>query len=101
MTEVDADRDLLAGRAVIVTGAGRGLGEAFARASGACGARVIVNDIDLPEAEGVAKSIRASGGTAIASGHSVADAGEARQLAEICIAEFGRIDGLINNAGIF
>jgi len=101
MTDVDADRDLLADRAVIVTGAGRGLGEAFARASAACGARVIVNDIDLAEAEGVAKAIRAGGGTAIASGHSVADAGEARQLAEICIGEFGRIDGLINNAGIF
>ena len=101
MTEVDADHDLLAGRAVIVTGAGRGLGEGFARACAACGAQVIVNDIDLTEAEGVAESIRGSGAAAIASGHSVADAGQARELADLCIERFGRIDGLINNAGIF
>ena len=58
----DADHDLLASRAVIVTGAGRDLGEAFARRAAACGARVIVNDVDLAEAEGVAEAIRADGG---------------------------------------
>src|SRR3546814_9405175 len=45
----DADRDLLADRAVIVTGAGRGPGEAFARHAAACGARVIVDDVDRSE----------------------------------------------------
>lgn len=97
----DADRDLLADRAVIVTGAGRGLGEAFARHAAACGARVIVDDVDLAEAEGVAEAIRADGGTAIASGLSVGEPDQARALADLCIEKFGRIDGLINNAAVF
>lgn len=104
MSEVlcpDADRDLLAGRAVIVTGAGRGLGEAFARHAAACGASVIVDDVDLAEAEGVAETIRADGGTAIACGFSVGEPDQARAIAELCMERFGRIDGLINNAAIF
>jgi NAD(P)-dependent dehydrogenase (short-subunit alcohol dehydrogenase family) len=100
-SQVDADHELLAGKAVIITGAGRGLGEAFAVHAGACGAQVVVNDIDLTEAESVARAICANGGTAIASGHSVANSGQARALAELCVERFGRIDGLINNAGIF
>jgi NAD(P)-dependent dehydrogenase (short-subunit alcohol dehydrogenase family) len=99
--DLDADRELLAGKAVVVTGAGRGLGEAFARCAALCGARIVVNDIDAAEAESVAKAIRATGGTAIVSGHSVADAEQARALVESCVEQFGRIDGLINNAGIF
>src|SRR3546814_20297950 len=97
----DADRDLLADRAVIVTGAGRGLGEAFARHAAACGARVIVNDVDLAEAEGVAEAIRADGGTAIASGLSVGEPGQARVLADLRNETFGRIDGLINHSAGF
>lgn len=95
------DRDLLAGRAVIVTGAGRGLGAAFARHAAACGASVVVNDIDLAEAEAVSEAIRANGGNAVASGVSVAQAANAEALAEQCMERFGRIDGLINNAAIF
>lgn len=104
MSEVlcpDADRDLLAGRAIIVTGAGRGLGEAFARHAAACGASVIVDDVDLTEAEAVAEQIRADGGTAVACGHSVGDPDQARAIAALCMDRFGRIDGLINNAAIF
>ncbi|MGE3744403.1 MAG: SDR family NAD(P)-dependent oxidoreductase [Sphingomonadaceae bacterium] len=98
---VDADRDLLAGRAVIITGAGRGLGEAFARHAAACGAGVVVDDVDLPEAEAVAEAIRAAGGAAVASGLSVGEPDQARALADLCIERFGRIDGLINNAAVF
>jgi NAD(P)-dependent dehydrogenase (short-subunit alcohol dehydrogenase family) len=98
---VDADRDLLAGRAVIITGAGRGLGEAFARHAAACGAGVIVDDVDLAEAEAVAEAIRADGGAAVASGLSVGEPDQARALADLCLDRFGRIDGLINNAAVF
>lgn len=98
---IDADRDLLAGKAIIITGAGRGLGEAFARHAAACGAGVIVDDVDLPEAEAVAESIRVDGGRAVASGLSVGEPDQARALADLCMERFGRIDGLINNAAIF
>ena len=101
LSNVEADSALLAGKAVIVTGAARGLGEAFARCAAACGARVVVNDIDLVEAEGVAVGIRAKGRAAIASGLSVADADQARALATLCMERLGSIDGLINNAGVF
>jgi NAD(P)-dependent dehydrogenase (short-subunit alcohol dehydrogenase family) len=98
---VDADRGLLAGRAVIVTGAGRGLGEAFARHAAACAASVVVDDVDLSEAEGVAAAIRADGGAAVACDYSVGEPDQAHALAELCLTHFGRIDGLINNAAVF
>ncbi|HEV7979959.1 SDR family oxidoreductase [Amycolatopsis sp.] len=87
-------------RAVVVTGAGRGLGAAFARHAAAAGAAVVVNDIDGELAEEVARGIRESAGNAVASAHSVADAEQADALIEQCVAEFGGIDGLVNNAGL-
>jgi NAD(P)-dependent dehydrogenase (short-subunit alcohol dehydrogenase family) len=91
---------LLEDKAVVVTGAGRGLGRAYAEQAAAAGALVIVNDIDLDEAEQVAHGIRGAGGTALASGASVADAEGAQGLIRRCVEEFGRIDGLVNNAGL-
>jgi NAD(P)-dependent dehydrogenase (short-subunit alcohol dehydrogenase family) len=91
---------VLEGRAVVITGAGRGLGREFALAVAAEGARVIVNDIDGNEAAGVVDEITARGGTAVASSHSVADPKEAAQVIDLCVSEFGRIDGLVNNAGL-
>ncbi|MCP2168789.1 SDR family NAD(P)-dependent oxidoreductase [Goodfellowiella coeruleoviolacea] len=91
---------LLQGRAVVITGAGRGLGEAYAMHSAQAGASVVVNDIDVELAEQVAERIRTFGGTAVASGHNVADPEQAAQLTEVCVTEFGRIDGLVNNAGL-
>lgn len=90
----------LDGRAVVVTGAGRGLGRAFARHAAGAGAAVVVDDVDLDLAEETAALITADGGCATASGHSVADAEEARALVELCVGEYGRIDGLVNNAGL-
>ncbi|MTD58401.1 SDR family NAD(P)-dependent oxidoreductase [Amycolatopsis pithecellobii] len=87
-------------RAVVVTGAGRGLGEAFALHLAQAGARVVANDIDVELAEQTVATIREHGGQAVASGHSVADPEQAQALVRLCVDEFGSIDGLVNNAGL-
>lgn len=92
--------DLLKGKAVVVTGAGRGLGEAFAVHAALAGASVVVNDIEGDLAEVVAKRITEEGGRAVASFQSVRDPDQASAIIERCMAEFGRIDGLVNNAGL-
>jgi NAD(P)-dependent dehydrogenase (short-subunit alcohol dehydrogenase family) len=88
-----------AGRVVIVTGAGQGLGREHALAFGAQGARVVVNDIG-DAASDVAARIRAAGGTAVASSGDVADWGYAQALVQGAVAEFGTLDALVNNAGV-
>ena len=88
----------LDGKAVIVTGAGRGLGEAYARHAAEAGARVVVNDLE--GAERVAASIADAGGEAVAHTGSVTDPAVATALVELCGSAFGRVDGLVNNAGI-
>jgi NAD(P)-dependent dehydrogenase (short-subunit alcohol dehydrogenase family) len=88
-----------AGRVVIVTGAGQGLGREHALAFGAQGARVVVNDIG-EAASAVAAQIRAAGGTAVASSGDVADWGYAQALVLGAVAEFGTLDALVNNAGV-
>ncbi|HEX6470096.1 MAG TPA: SDR family oxidoreductase [Streptosporangiaceae bacterium] len=91
----------LDGHAVVVTGAGRGLGRAYAVHAARSGAAVVVNDIDAAASERVAQDIRAFGGTSVASGHSVADPDAAAELVDLCVRSFGAIDGLVNNAGLF
>jgi NAD(P)-dependent dehydrogenase (short-subunit alcohol dehydrogenase family) len=92
---------ILAGQAVVVTGAGRGLGRAYALHAARAGAAVVVNDVDAAAAERVAGEIRAFGGTGVADGHSVADRDAAAKLIDLCVTRFGTIDGLVNNAGLF
>jgi NAD(P)-dependent dehydrogenase (short-subunit alcohol dehydrogenase family) len=89
---------LLNGRGVVVTGSGRGLGRAFALAAARAGAGVVVNDIDRSEADSVVAEIEAAGGSAVASGASVADWEQSGELIETCVREYGSIDGLVNNA---
>jgi len=89
---------ILDGKAVIVTGAGRGLGEAYARHAAASGARVVVNDVE--GAPAVAASIADAGGEAVAHTGSVTDPAVASALVELCASSFGRVDGLVNNAGV-
>ncbi len=92
---------VLEGKAVIVTGAGRGLGRAYAMAMAAEGARLLINDIDVEEAEGVAREIGEAGGTAVPDGGSVARWDEARGVVEHCVDEYGALDVLVNNAGLY
>ncbi|MGW6936298.1 SDR family NAD(P)-dependent oxidoreductase [Lentzea sp. NPDC054927] len=91
---------ILDGKAVVITGAGRGLGEAYAMHAALAGASVVVNDNDGDLAERVAEHIRGYGGRAVASNHTVADPSEAAKIVDLCVDEFGRVDGLVNNAGL-
>ncbi|MDU0289479.1 SDR family oxidoreductase [Saccharothrix longispora] len=91
---------ILDGKAVVITGAGRGLGEAYAMHAAQAGAAVVVNDVDGDLADQVAEHIRAYGGRAVASAHTVADPSEAEKIVGMCLTEFGRVDGLVNNAGL-
>ena len=97
------------GRVVIVTGSGRGIGRAHALAFAAEGAKVVVNDLGA-EVDGsgssagpageVVDEIRAGGGEAVANGDDVSDWEGAQRLVNTAVETFGRLDVLVNNAGI-
>lgn len=90
----------LEGKAIVVTGAGRGLGAAYAVHAAREGAAVIVNDIDSEFAQHTVEVIRANGGRAVVSAHTVTDPDQAQAIVDACITEFGAIHGLVNNAGL-
>jgi NAD(P)-dependent dehydrogenase (short-subunit alcohol dehydrogenase family) len=99
----------LTGRVAIVTGAGRGLGRAHALALAAEGAAIVVNDLggdvrgvgaDPTPAQDVVDEIRAAGGSALVSGHDVADWQQAQELVALAVESFGDLHVLINNAGV-
>lgn len=92
---------MLEGKAVVITGSGRGIGAACAMGAARQGASVVVNDVDAKTAEATAASIREDGGKAIACAADITDWAEAGRLVQSCIDTFGRIDGLVNNAGLF
>lgn len=96
-------------RVAIVTGAGGGLGKQHALELGRRGAKVVVNDLggsvdgsggSGSAAELVAQEIRDNGGTAIANGASVTDLDAVQDMVDEIMAKWGRIDVLVNNAGI-
>lgn len=96
-------------KVIVVTGAGNGIGRDFALALAANGAKVVVNDlgtsasgegVDASYAQRVVNEIRAAGGEAVASTDSVADWNGAHNIIRTAIDTYGRVDGVINNAGI-
>jgi NAD(P)-dependent dehydrogenase (short-subunit alcohol dehydrogenase family) len=100
---------LLDGRVAIVTGSGRGIGREHALGYAATGAKVVVNDLggdtrgeggDLSPAMETVEDIKKMGGEAIANGENVADFEGAGRLVHAAIDTFGRLDVLVNNAGI-
>ncbi|HMO68052.1 MAG TPA: SDR family NAD(P)-dependent oxidoreductase, partial [Novosphingobium sp.] len=100
---------MLEGKAVLVTGAGRGVGRGIALAMAREGAAVVVNDLGVAlsgegqdgasPAEQVVEEIRAMGGRAVANHASVADWDGACSMIKAAVDSFGRIDGVVNNAG--
>jgi NAD(P)-dependent dehydrogenase (short-subunit alcohol dehydrogenase family) len=97
------------GRVALVTGAGGGMGRAYAIALAARGARVVANDYggdmfgaggSASYADAVVEEIRAAGGEAIGVDTPVGEAHDARKIVELALSAYGRLDILINNAGI-
>lgn len=86
---------------MVITGAGGGLGRAYALAAAAAGARVVVNDLDPDAARSVTAEITEVGGNAVAHPADVSNWDAAGGVIDSCVDEFGRIDALINNAGVF
>jgi NAD(P)-dependent dehydrogenase (short-subunit alcohol dehydrogenase family) len=100
---------LVEGKVVVVTGAGRGIGAAIAKLMAAHGAKVVVNDIgaslageggDRSPAGEVVSEIRKAGGAALANYDSVAEFDSAGKIIQCAVDTFGRIDCVVNNAGI-
>jgi 3-oxoacyl-[acyl-carrier protein] reductase len=90
-----------AGKVAVVTGAGGGIGQAYAEALAGSGASVMVADINLQGATDVAHGIAERGGRALACHVDVADPGSAAEMAERAVEELGGLDYLVNNAAIF
>jgi NAD(P)-dependent dehydrogenase (short-subunit alcohol dehydrogenase family) len=89
----------LAGRAAVITGGGRGIGAATARALAARGARILVASRHAAEVEAVAAGVRQSGAEAWATGCDVADPESSAALARTAGERLGAVDILVNNAG--
>lgn len=90
----------LSGRVAVVTGSGRGLGAAIAAGLADAGASVVVCSRTSPEAEQVAAQISADGGTATATTVDVKDRASCQALMDLAVSTYGRLDVLVNNAGI-
>ena len=98
--------EIVKDKVVVVTGAGAGIGRDFAKGFAANGAKVVVNDLGRdkdsgrPLAEIVVDEIRADGGEAVAAVESVAEWDSAHKIVQAALDYFGRIDAVVNNAGI-
>jgi len=91
---------ICAGRTAIITGAGGGLGRAYALAFAAEGANVVVNDIRREAAEAVVDEICSRGGQAIANDGDITTLSSAQGIVDAALAAFGEVHVLVNNAGV-
>jgi 3-oxoacyl-[acyl-carrier protein] reductase len=92
---------VLLDKVAIVTGAGRGLGRAFALKFAEEGAKLLLPDISLERAEVVAKEIKSKGGEAAAMATDISDENSTREMAEKVMKHYSRVDILLNNAAIY
>lgn len=104
-----SNNKILEGKVIVVTGSGRGIGRAMAMMMAKAGASIVVNDLGVSvggeseganPAEDVVREITEAGGQAIANNHSVAEWDSAHEIIQLAIDTYGRIDGVVNNAGI-
>jgi 3-oxoacyl-[acyl-carrier protein] reductase len=91
---------ILEGKAAVVTGGGRGIGRGHCLHLGAQGAAVIVNDLDLEVAQEVCDEITKAGGRAMPNTSDCSTREGAQAIIEQCCSDFGKIDAVVNNAGI-
>jgi 3-oxoacyl-[acyl-carrier protein] reductase len=91
----------LKNRVAIITGAGQGIGRALALGLAGEGAEVVVADVNHEKAASVKREIEASGGTALATNTDVSNQDSVQGMVDESLREFGKVDILINNAGIF
>ncbi len=91
---------LCEGRTVLITGAGGGLGRAYALAFAAEGAAVVVNDIRADAARAVAAEVSAAGGRALADSGDITTLAGAQAIVDAALAAFGEVHVLVNNAGV-
>ena len=89
------------GLAVVLTGAAQGIGANYARFLASQGAKVVITDVDEKGLNAAAREIEKSGGTVAAIKVDVSSQEDTERMAGFAVEKFGRIDGLINNAGLF
>jgi NADP-dependent 3-hydroxy acid dehydrogenase YdfG len=97
---MNMDTPHIAGKIVVITGASSGLGEATARHLGARGATVVLGARRMERVEAIARDVQAAGGRAFALSTDVTDASQVKALVDAAVEQFGRVDVMLNNAGL-
>lgn len=90
----------LSGKVAVITGSGRGLGLAYAKALAKSGAALIINDVDPGSADAAVNEIVSAGGKAVSLVAAIGDTDSAEMLVNTAVESFGRLDVMITNAGI-